>query len=150
MPPLATAPTATVLRNIKSQAAANLTGFDEDAVRNALIQAAGKELSIVADSSTQCIDTQVSSIKENSASFGEIISRMSTVRENVREIDDCVRTLVHKSTESSNELLVVNDKMRTLEEHFSSIDRLLRTVNEIADRRKLLAVTATIEAARAV
>jgi PAS domain S-box-containing protein len=138
--------TATGLRHSKAQAADQLCPFDEEALRSTLIQAAGKKLAIVADSSTQFIDSQAETI---ATSFGDILNRMSIVRENVKNIDCCVNMLVRNSTESSNELQIVNDKMHTLEEHFASIDRLLRTVNEIADRTKLLALNATIEAARA-
>ncbi len=140
---------ATELRNAKAQAGQTLVGFDEEALRNALIQAAGKKLALVADSSARSIDSQIDAIHNNAESFAEILRRMSIVRENVQSIESCVGTLVHKSAESSNELQTVNDKMRTLEDHFSSIDKLVRTVSEIADQTKLLALNATIEAARA-
>ena len=118
---VATPISASELRGIKAQANLHLASFDEEALRSTLIQSAGKELAIVADSSTQFIDSQAETI---AASFGEILNRMSAVRENVKNIDGCVGMLVRNSTDSSDELHVVNEKMRTLEDNFSSIDRL--------------------------
>lgn len=149
MSTLAPASPATELRNVKAQAANTIQDFDEEALRLALIEAAGTKLSFVADASARSIDQQLQAIHDNSRGFADSLQRMQIVRENVTKIDSSVDTLARKATESSEELQVVNEKMHALEIHFASIDQLVRTVNEIADQTKLLALNATIEAARA-
>lgn len=123
--------------------------FDETSLRYALIEAAGKKLSSVTDSTSQTITQQISTIRESSESFEEILQRLTTVRDNAKNIDSSIGSLVEKANESSSELGRVSEKMATLEEHFTAIDSLVGTVNNIADQTNLLALNATIEAARA-
>ncbi len=140
---------ATELRQAKEQAEGALADFDENALRNTLIQAAGEKLTFVADSSARTIDNQIQAIRQSSTDFQNILDRMGRVQANIQEINTNVDKVVEEAESSSAELGRVNEKMTTLEEHFTAINGLVKTVNDIADQTNLLALNATIEAARA-
>ena len=126
-----------------------IVDFDESALRNTLIQAAGEKLTYVADSSSQAIDKQIQTIRQSSEDFENILSRMELVQDNVTDIESSVENVVRDTQDSAREMECVNQKMAALEEHFTSINSLVKTVNDIADQTNLLALNATIEAARA-
>ncbi|MEO2030657.1 MAG: methyl-accepting chemotaxis protein, partial [Planctomycetaceae bacterium] len=121
----------------------------ETALRDVLIQTAGDKLTLVADSSSRSIDSQLRTIRQSSADFENILERTALVQSNVRQIDINVAKVVEQAGRSSEELGNVSDKMKALEDHFAAISGLVQTVNEIAGRTNLLALNATIEAARA-
>lgn len=126
-----------------------LVGFDEEALRNTLIQAAGNKLSMIAQSSANTIDHQIQAIRQSAADFDSILQRMKAVQGNVQLIDANVEKVVDEAKESSEELHHVAEKMNVLQTHFTAIDGLVNTINDIADQTNLLALNATIEAARA-
>jgi len=137
------------IRAIREQASPTLVEFDEDAVRNLLIQAAGRELSLVAASAGHSLQDQTVAISQSTADFDEIISRMASVLDCVRQVETSVTEVVENSEVTSHELETVNTRMKSLETQFRSIDRLVTSINEIADQSRVLALNATIEAARA-
>ena len=141
-------PAATTLADFKAQAA-ELAGFDEDVLRNSLIRAAGDKLSLVSESSSQTIRSQITTIRDSVAEFNSILERMHLVQSNVQQIDANVNTVVRAAQGSAEELALVSQRMRELEENISAIDGLVRAVNEIADQTHLLSLNASIEAARA-
>lgn len=126
-----------------------LVDFDETALRNELIEAAGNKLVVVADSSAQAIGLQTQAIQQTSEDFSHILDRMELVQSSVQQINESVDSVVQQAEFSSDELGRVQEKKSTLEEHFAAINGLVQTVNDIADRTNLLALNATIEAARA-
>jgi len=140
---------ASNLRQTKAAAAETLASFDEEALRNLLIHAAGRELSMIAADSVETIGLQLEAIRESAAGFADILQRMDVVRDRVRAIDRSVQEVVRDVTGSSDELQELHQRVDNLADHFASIDRLARTINDIADRTNLLALNATIEAARA-
>ena len=140
---------ATNLKRVKQEAAGVLVGFDEEALRNTLIQAAGNKLSMIAQSSANTIDHQIQAIRQSAADFDSILQRMKAVQGNVQLIDANVEKVVDEAKESSEELHHVAEKMNVLQTHFTAIDGLVNTINDIADQTNLLALNATIEAARA-
>ena len=64
--------TATQLKQVKPQAAGALVDFEEDALRNTLIRAAGNKLSMVAESSTHTMGDQIQTIRQTMVEFGAI------------------------------------------------------------------------------
>ena len=140
---------ASELKKVKAAYAGLLEDFDEEGLRNTLVNAAGQKLSSVADSSARTIGQQIDTIRQSVSDFDSIIERMHVVENSVAEIDSSIGTVVSEAQGSSEELALVSQRMRVLEEHFQAIDDLVRSVNEIADQTHLLSLNATIEAARA-
>ncbi len=137
------------LKQIKAQAAELLVDFEEDALRNTLIRAAGGKLSMVAESAGHTIGDQILAIRQSMVDFDSILERMASVQSSVQQIDANVGTVVREAEGSSKELERVSARMGDLEEHFEAIDGLVESVNEIADQTHMLSLNATIEAARA-
>ncbi|MCG8649299.1 MAG: methyl-accepting chemotaxis protein [Pirellulales bacterium] len=140
---------STELKNIKTRATQILRDFDDDALGNILIHAAGEKLSQVAASSNESITEQLRTIRRSIADFDLVREGMDLVQSNVQKIDVNVGTVVEKALDSSRELQHVSERMHVLEEHFKAISELVTSVNDIADQTNLLALNATIEAARA-
>ena len=150
MPALATPPSDTrVLQQAEEKSRGTLIDFEEEALRNVLIRAAGEKLSQVAQSSSETMDGQTQAIRQSMTDFDSILSRMDVVQTNIQQIDTNVEKVVHEASGSSEELARVSDRMKVLEQHFTAIEGLVKTVNEIADQTHLLSLNATIEAARA-
>ncbi len=142
---------ATRLKQIKQKASETLVDFDEEALRNILIQAAGTQLSIVTAATSQSIEQQIAALQQtlSSSELNDILDQMNSVQENVGHIDASVSKVAEETQGSSRELQQVADRMQVLEKHFAAINGLVKTVNDIADQTKLLALNAKIESARA-
>ena len=140
---------ASELQQIKVQSRAMLPDFDQDALRNLLIRAAGKELLLVAGSSTHTIDHQLEAIRVSVADLDSILGGVHTMRSNVEQLDSNADRVLQVGVASCQELDQVSVRMKVLEEHFAAINGLIRSVNRIADQTHLLALNAAIEAARA-
>ncbi len=147
--PTITPSDASALKQAKEEADGALVDFEEEALRNTLIHAAGEKLSQVAKSSSETMGGQIQAIRQSMTDFDLILSRMDLVQSNIQQIDANVETVVHEASGSSEELARVSDRMKVLEQHFTAIEGLVKTVNEIADQTHLLSLNATIEAARA-
>lgn len=144
-----TLPQSTKLKEFKVVAQRTLKDFDEEALRHALIRAAGDKLSHVAESSSDSITRQLDVALQSINDFESVREGMNVVQLNVEQIGGNVRTVVAKANESSDELKLVRERMVVLEEQFREISDLVTKVNEIAEQTNLLALNATIEAARA-
>ena len=142
-------PPITDLKSVKARAASLISDFEEDALRNVLLSAAGDQLTQVADSSEATINEQLGVIREAVTDFEAVREGMSSVQSNVADIDHSVATVVDKTSDTSQVLEKVSERMRALEENVKAISGLVRSVNKIADQTNLLALNATIEAARA-
>ncbi len=140
---------ATDLKRLKEEATGALVPFAEEDLRNALIRAAGKKLTLVAKSSAGTIETQIQAIRKSTSDFENILERMRCVQDNVQQIDVNVDKVVAETTGSFDQMNGVRSKMGVLQTQFTAIDGLVKTINDIADQTNLLALNATIEAARA-
>ncbi|MFO0791694.1 MAG: methyl-accepting chemotaxis protein [Pirellulales bacterium] len=137
------------IRAIREGSSSNLSEFDDEAVRNTLIQSSAHELSMVAESARESLNEQTAAIDQSTSDFDTIIGRMSHMVDCAHSVQAAVNEVVTDSTKTSAELETVNSRMKSLEEQFGAIDRLVNTINKIADQSRLLALNATIEAARA-
>lgn len=104
---------------------------------------------MVAESSTHSIGRRLDAIRTSVHDFHSIIAGMSRVKMNVQEMDTNIAQVLPESQASANELLRISERMRILEQHVTAISGLVQTVNGIADKTHLLALNASIEAARA-
>ena len=91
-----------------------LIEFDEVALRNALVRAAGRQLASVAESSTQTIGEQLDAVRRGIADFDEILSGMHQMQDNVRAIDVEVATVLNESRSNARELQQVRERMSAL------------------------------------
>lgn len=146
---LTDAATRAEIRAIREQTSPGLVEFDEDVVRNALIHAAGRELSMVAGSVGHSLKVQSAAIGQSTEDFDAIIGRMTSVLDCVRDVETSVAEVVQNSQGTAHELETVDAQMRSLETQFKSIDQMMDTISEIADQSRVLALNATIEASRA-
>lgn len=137
------------IRAIRTGSAPVLIEFNEDAIRNLLIQAAGRELSMVAESAGHSLNDQTEAIQQTTADFDGIIVRMASVLDCVHDVESSVDEVVQNTEITAQELETVNARMQSLETQFKAIDQLVGTITEIADQSRVLALNATIEAARA-
>lgn len=146
---LAANPASSAVPQAPASAGPVLVDFNEDALRHALIRAAGEGLSGVAASATDTIGGQLQAIHQSIADFHVVFDGMQAVQTNVGQIDEHVAAVLHQSRRSSDELDQVSERMSVLRGHFSTIGRLIESVNDIADQTHVLALNARIEAARA-
>ncbi len=146
---LTTADIKANIRAIRENSSPNIVEFNEEAVRNVLIQSAVRGLSMVAESASDSLIDQTGAIRQSTADFDAIIARMSSVLGCARDVEASVGEVVRDSEVTSQELETVSARMQSLETQFGAIDRHVGTINKIADQSRLLALNATIEAARA-
>ncbi len=146
---LTTPPPTSDLKSIKQAASETLSDFDETALRNTLIHAAGDKLAVVAESSATTIGEQIDAIHQSLSDFDAILGGVELVQSNAQRIDDNVGDVVTEARSSSDELRAVSEQMGLLEGHIAEIDGLVRSVSDIADQTHLLSLNASIEAARA-
>jgi PAS domain S-box-containing protein len=131
------------------EAASGPVDFDQTALRNVLFDVAGRELSLVARSSTELIDAQNSAIRGSSTELEAIVDRISAVQDNVQQVERIIGQVVDDAQERSAEMATINEQMAGLEAHFVAITDLVDVVDGIANQTNLLALNASIEAARA-
>ncbi len=79
-------------KQTKAKADSVLVDFEEEALRNMLIHAAGDQLSQVAESSVHTMGEQIRAIRQSMADFDSILNRMDLVQENILQIDTIGKT----------------------------------------------------------
>ena len=105
---LTTADTKANIRAIRENASPTLVEFDEEAVRNVLIQSAARELAMVAESATGSLQDQTGAIHQSTADFDAIIARMSNVLGCAHDVEASVTEIVRDSQVTSQELETVS------------------------------------------
>ena len=93
----------TTLKDVKA-VAGQLVEFEQDALRNTLVRAAGSKLSGVAESSARTVTDQINAIRQSCADFDAILERMNVVRSSVDRIDNSIGIVVSEAEGSSREL----------------------------------------------
>lgn len=126
-----------------------LIPFDDEALRNTLIRSAGRELSFVAESANSSLKEQTEAmISQTTVEFDDVIRRMTHVRESVSDIESTVDSMVQNSRAASDQLTNVGMRMRSFEAQFHTIQHLVGTINQVSEQARVLALNASIEAAR--
>lgn len=118
-------------------------------IRNELIENAGMQLGLVIGKTLENAQKQqekAASIAEQIDTLNEYVGLIGHASE---EVDTASRQLTRQSNESAEVIQNASDKMVALEKAFDPIHKALEVINGIADRTKLLALNATIQAAKA-
>lgn len=125
------------------------TGFDEEAIKNQLLDGAGEQLGNVSESATKSVLNQLDGIKTAIDNFNTIAADVENVQKNISSVRDGMNGVVEDTTSSAKISENIFSKMNELEGKFEDVNGLIKTINSIADQTNLLALNATIEAARA-
>ncbi len=122
--------------------------FDDQILRNELLEATGKELSQTTAQVDKSVLGQLRVVTSSIQDFKEIATQIEKIKHNANHAQAGMQNVVSRTNESSSTLEAVTSNMNDLEVKFSSIDQMLKTINSIAEQTNLLALNATIEAAR--
>ena len=123
--------------------------FDDQILRNELLEATGKELAQTTAEVDRSVLDQLHVVSSSIHDFKIIASQIEKIQKSATNAHSSMEKIVSKTNDSSQMLEEVSLSMNNLEEKFSSIDQMLKTINTIAEQTNLLALNATIEAARA-
>lgn len=135
--------------NLKGRDDMSITEFDDQALKNDLIEDTGKEVMKIATQTSQAIHSQTSIIEESIGNFNQIQSRIDIIEAESQQMHKGMESLVVDTNRCASQLQEVSKAMEVLEERFAEVNTLLKTISTIADQTNLLALNATIEAARA-
>ncbi len=122
--------------------------FNDQILRNELLEATGKELSQTTAQVDKSVLGQLKVVSSSIQDFKEIAAQIEKIKLNANHAQTSMQSVVSRTNESSSTLEDVTSNMNDLEDKFSSIDQMLKTINSIAEQTNLLALNATIEAAR--
>jgi aerotaxis receptor len=126
-----------------------LQDFEFDALYARLTKNSGDEIYSVSKRTSDMVAKQLEVVRHNVEEFNTILNGVSELTKSTQNVTTNMDLVVSLSNQSSKNLDSASQKVGGLEEQFTSIDRLLKTVNSIAEQTNLLALNATIEAARA-
>lgn len=126
-----------------------IADFDAKALQFQLLDSASHELDIVANSTREAIESQVTLVRRNLEAFKQVVSESHELIHSATSIHKNMLAVVERSEASESSLENVRQRMSYLEDQFSSVGKLLKSINAIAEQTNLLALNATIEAARA-
>lgn len=125
------------------------SGFDQNNLQQTLIRLSGKELDQVSSEVSIKSSEQMIVINESIRDFDSIISQIERVNQDVNLITYGMDEVTRETNYCSSQLNIVSEKMNVLETQFCYINNLSKTISTISDQTNLLAINATIEAARA-
>jgi PAS domain S-box-containing protein len=117
-------------KGLRRYATAGLASFDEEALRNAVIHAAGNGLLIVAQSSGLSMKQQTEAVQRSATDVDDIFRRLSQVVDRVQSIDAVVGTVACGAQESARELQNVHDKVRGVAVQFQRLTEPASAAND--------------------
>lgn len=126
-----------------------LSKFDDQSLKNDLIDDTGKEVMKIATLTSKAIQGQSHIIEESFDNFNQIQERIEVIGQESQHMHEGMESLVNDTNRCATQLIEVSKAMEVLEERFAEVNSLLKTISGIADQTNLLALNATIEAARA-
>jgi PAS domain-containing protein len=125
------------------------SGFDQGELQQTLFRLSGKELiQVTSDVSTKSA-LQIDVVNQSINEFSTISSGVDRVTEDVKVISLGMDEVTKETNFCSEQLQIVSNKMIMLEEQLSHINNLSKTISAISEQTNILAINATIEAARA-
>ena len=115
---------------IRRHAASQLANFDEEALRNALIQAAGHGLLIVAESSGHSLKQHTEAVRQSASDVDDISRRLSQVVNRVQTIDELVGNVVCGAQGGARELQKATAHLRGVSDEFQRLAASTHDANE--------------------
>ena len=126
-----------------SYVAQRLDGVTES-IKNAVIQFADSANSLAESSSEQA-----ASIEETSATMNQTAAMIARNAENTRQATQFVRQSRENANDGKTKMQDMVNSMNQIKESSDAITKIIKTIDEIAFQTNLLAINATVEAARA-
>ncbi len=113
------------------------------------VAAAAAGISKVSSSQSQNASDQAASVEETSASLEQISTRSHEVSEMTRGVKDLMLTNIGKSGQAVKSLVELEKEIAHVESDSARILQIIKNIDAIAFQTDLLALNASIEAARA-
>ncbi len=115
---------------IRRHAAAKLAGFDEEALRNALIQAAGNGLLLIAESSGKSMREHAEAVRRSASDVDGLFQRLSEVVDRLQLIDELVTNAVRGAEGGASGLQKALAHAQTVSDAFQRLSESAHDANE--------------------
>ena len=116
---------------------------------SAELQSTAENMRNIADETTSASQTVAASSEEASANVSTVASAMEEMSTSSAEISTQILTVRNKSNDTSSNAAQANETVSNLSELVGNIGEVVVAIQDIAEQTNLLALNATIEAARA-
>ncbi len=108
-----------------------------------------KEVAAASQALAQGSTEQASAIEEITASMKDIANKTNTNADNAREMESMVQNMLEDAHTGKAAVDGVNGSMNDISESSHNISKVIKTIDDIAFQTSILALNATVEAARA-
>jgi len=113
------------------------------------LQSSAQSMRAIADETSQSSEVVVQSSEDANQNVSTVASAMEEMASSSAEITSQINNTKNKSSEMSLIATDANEKIETLNDLVMNIGEVVNSIRDIADQTNLLALNATIEAARA-
>lgn len=108
-----------------------------------------KEVAAASQALAQGSTEQASAIEEITASMKDIATKTSTNADNARNMEQMVQRMLDDAKNGKSAVDGVNHSMNDISDSSHNISKVIKTIDDIAFQTNILALNATVEAARA-
>ena len=108
-----------------------------------------KEVSAASQALAQGSTQQASAVEEINASIKDIATKTTTNADDARDMEQKVGVMLQDAQTGKNAVDAVNVSMNDIMDSSNNISKVIKTIDDIAFQTNILALNATVEAARA-
>ncbi len=134
------------LRNINGSLASTLLSIDESANQ---VSAGSNQVSSAAQALSQGATEQASSLEELSGTVEDITKKIKANAAHAEKANSAAVTCQNEMTESNEKMQQMIVAMNNISESSAQIAKIVKTIEDIAFQTNILALNASVEAARA-